>query len=82
MLGGNLGAYALKGEYTTGFSIGRFSYQGTVGGSATSAHIGVNMGSNYNLSNGTLNVHFSENIGLGIGEKAGFEMTIPIPFVK
>ncbi len=43
--------------------------QGTVGGSLASAHIGINMGTNYNASNGTFNINFQENIGLGIGEK-------------
>lgn len=82
MLGANAGAYTLKGEYTGGFSIGGFSMQGTVGGSLVSAHIGINMGTNYNSSNGTFNINFQENVGLGIGEKAGFNITIPIPFVK
>jgi RHS repeat-associated protein len=82
MLGANAGAYALKGEYSGGFSIGGISMQGTVGGSLASAHIGINMGTNYNASNGTFNINFQENIGLGIGEKAGFSISIPIPFIK
>lgn len=82
MLGANAGAYAVKGEYSGGFTIGGISMQGTVGGSFASAHIGINMGTNYNSSNGTFNINFQENIGLGIGEKAGFSISIPIPFIK
>ncbi|OUD23965.1 RHS repeat-associated core domain-containing protein, partial [Flavobacterium psychrophilum] len=82
MLGGNAGAYVLKGEYSGGFSVGGFSMQGTVGGSLVSAHIGINMGTNYNSSNGTFNINFQENIGLGIGEKGAVNISIPIPFTK
>jgi len=82
MLGGNAGAYVLKGEYSGGFSIGGFSMQGTVGGSLVSAHIGINMGTNYNSSNGTFNINFQENIGLGIGEKGAVNISIPVPFTK
>ena len=82
MLGGNAGAYVLKGEYSGGFSLGGFSMQGTVGGSLVSAHIGINMGTNYNSSNGTFNINFQENLGFGIGEKGAFNISIPIPFVK
>ncbi len=82
MLGANVGAYALKGEYSGGFSIGGISMQGTVGGSLGSAHIGINMGTHYNASNGTFNINFQENVGLGIGEKGAINISIPIPFVK
>lgn len=82
MLGGNVGAYTLKGEYSGGFSIGGISMQGTVGGSLVSAHIGINMGTHYNSSNGTFNINFQENVGLGIGEKGAINISIPVPFVK
>ncbi len=82
MIGANAGAYALKGEYTLGFSFGGFSIQGTAGGSLGSAHIGLDAGTHFNKSNGTFNMNLQENIGLGIGEKGKIEISIPVPFVK
>ncbi len=61
---------------------GGISMQGTVGGSLVSAHIGINMGTHYNSSNGTFNINFQENVGLGIGEKGAINISIPVPFVK
>lgn len=82
MVGANAGAYAVKGEYTLGFSFGGFNIQGTAGGSFGSAHIGLDAGAYFNKSNGTFNINLQENIGLGIGEKGAIEISIPVPFVK
>ena len=82
LLDANVGAYALKGEYSYGATLFGISMQTKIGGSLGAAHIGGTAGTYYDARSGTFNITVQENIGFGVGESGEVKIKIPVPFIK
>lgn len=76
-IGGETGAYALKGEATGGIGFMGFKVDATVGGSAGAAHIGGGFGIIFDEKTDRINVSGMETFGLGVGEKAAITVSAP-----
>lgn len=79
---GNIGAKALSGDVSYGGTIFGISMKATTGTSAASSHIGAGVGFYYDSKNGSVNLKFQENVGLGFGEAVQLDVKIPVPFIN
>jgi hypothetical protein len=82
LIDANAGAYVAEGEYYRGLTLGGITVKTVIGGSVLSAHAGITGGIHYNQSSGIFTIEGFEHVGLGIGEKAGFKIEIPIRAFK
>lgn len=74
----NAGAYAARGDLTLSFRPANlFIFDFTVGGSVMSAHAGITVGAYKDGKTGDFIISGMEHLGFGVGEKAGFLLTIP-----
>jgi uncharacterized protein RhaS with RHS repeats len=72
-IGGEAGAYALKGEVNPSVTVFGYKFGLTFGGSIASAHIGGGIGGYKDENKGTFVFKGMGNIGLGAGVKFGFQ---------
>lgn len=70
-LGGEAGAYSLKGEVNPSITVFGYKIGLTIGGSLASAHAGIGGGYVYDSSKGTFTAQGKFHIGLGAGIKVG-----------
>jgi hypothetical protein len=73
-IGGEAGAYALKGEVNPSVTVFGYKFGLTFGGSLASAHIGGGIGAYKDENKGTFVFKGMGNIGLGAGIKFGFQV--------
>lgn len=73
-IGGEVGAYALKGEVNPSVTFLGYKFGFTTGASLASAHIGAGFGYYRDSSKGTFILKGSYNIGFGAGIKFGFDI--------
>jgi len=78
-LDANAGAYITEGEVTSTITLFGIKFSGTIGASLESAHIGGSLEISVNEDTNVLTLEGLQHIGLGVGEKAGFKIEIPIP---
>jgi hypothetical protein len=74
---GEVGLYSAKGDLNFGIKILGADLQFTTGASFVSAHAGFDAGIFYDEKNKNVNFIGLEHLGLGIGEKFGFKISIP-----
>ncbi len=79
-LDANVGAYVAEGELAYGFKFLGIEADVTVGASVLSAHAGVHGHVFYDKATNKIHIAGFEHLGLGIGEKAGFNLAIPVSF--
>jgi hypothetical protein len=73
-LGGEAGAYALKGELNPSVTVLGYKLGFIAGGSLGSAHIGAGFGYYNDSAKGTFTFKGMYNIGFGAGVKFGFDI--------
>ena len=78
LLDANAGAYVAEGDLSGRVSVFGIEGNWTLGGSVASAHAGVTGGFYIDTDTSHIVITGFEHFGFGIGEKAGFELRIPI----
>ena len=73
-IGGEAGAYALKGEVNPSITAFGYKFGLTFGGSLASAHAGIGVGAYKDENKGTFVVKGMGNLGFGVGAKFGFQV--------
>lgn len=73
-IGGEAGAYTLKGEVNPSVTVFGYKFGLTFGGSLASAHIGGGIGAYKDENKGSFVFKGMGNIGLGAGVKFGFQI--------
>lgn len=74
----NAGAYAADGELSGSVALFGTKLKATVGGTAASAHAGISFGIYYDEPSKSIIFKGAEHLGFGLGEKAAFQLEIPI----
>lgn len=75
------GAHVVKAEATGGFSLLGVEVDYTVGVTGLAAHAGVHGAAYYDENTGQFVIEGFEHLGLGVGEKAGVNIKIPVSWI-